>query len=160
MRSVIRRIRAALLFVLLAAAPLSAGEPVLPVAAGLVSRLGWTPDEAIDALGPPVNMFPYRGTSETEDNVVFFYPDHSYLFWFRDRVWQARVDSRWEGDIDGVSMGMTLDEVLGVWGRDPINRNDPAPTWTLPDRGYPVRIRLYFNQSGKLSDIYVFRSDW
>lgn len=151
---------AAFLLLLFSASSPAAADTAMPVAAELSSRLGWTPVQSIDELGAPANIFPYRGAVENEDNVVFFYADHSYLFWFRDRVWQARVDSRWEGDIDGVAMGMTLEEVIHIWGRQPINPTDPAPTWTLPDRGYPVRIRLFFDDEGRLADVYVFRSDW
>lgn len=147
-------------FLCLSLMPLGAGEPVLPLSADLSARLGWTPEEALAAKGTPANIFPFRGETPDEDNVVFYYSDHSYLFWFQDRVWQTRVDSRWRGNIDGVSMGMTLEEVVEIWQRPPINNTDTAPTWTLPDRGYPVRIRLFFDGDGTLFDIYVFRSDW
>ena len=30
----------------------------------------------------------------------------------------------------------------------------------LQIRGYPVRIRLYFDEAGRLADLYVFRGDW
>ncbi len=145
---------------LLLSGVLAADEAPLPLAQDFTSRIGWTPEEAFSELGAPVNIFTYRGATPEEDNAVFFYPDRSYLFWFQDRVWQVRVDSLWEGDIDGVTMGMSLEEVIAAWGRNPINMSEAAPTWTLPDRGYPVRIRLYFNEHGRVSDIYVFRSDW
>ena len=138
---------------------LRAEDITLPVAADFTSRLGWTPDEAITWLGAPEGLFPYRGRVEGEDNVVFYYPDHLYLFWFRDRVWQVRVDERWNGEVDGVRMGMSLDDIIALWG-SPINEFDEAPTWTLPDRGYPVRLRLFIDEEGKLIDLYVFRSDW
>ena len=138
---------------------LSAEDLQLPLAADLTSPLGWTPDEAFAWLGAPEGLFPYRGHVEGDDSVVFYFPDHFYLFWFRDRVWQVRVDEHWNGEVDGVRMGMGLDEVISLWG-PPINDFDAAPTWTLPDRGYPVRLRLFFDDGGKLIDLYVFRSDW
>ena len=131
----------------------------LPHAAELTGKLGWTPEEALSWLGAPVSMFPYRGSVPEEDNVVFYYPDHLYIFWFQDRVWQLRVDERWNGVVDGLRMGMTLSEVTDLWG-PPVNDWDKQPTWTLPDRGYPVRIRLYFADDGRLNDLYVYRSDW
>ncbi len=131
----------------------------LPNAHELTAKLGWTPEEAISRLGAPLSIFPYRGSNPEEDNVVFYYPDNFYLFWFHDRVWQVRVDERWNGDVDGVGMGMSLPEVTDIWG-PPVNDWDGQPTWTLPDRGYPVRIRLYFSEDGKLDDIYAYRSDW
>lgn len=131
----------------------------VPHAAELTATLGWSPSEALNWMGSPMSLFVYRGPTKSEDNVVFYYPDHVYLFWFQDRVWQVRVDERWTGEIDGVVMGMTLDSITALWG-DPINDWDEHPTWTLPDRGYPVRIRLYFDGDGLLNDIYVYRGDW
>ncbi|MDF1569385.1 MAG: hypothetical protein RQ801_12580 [Spirochaetaceae bacterium] len=132
---------------------------VLPQAAEFAAKLGWTPDEAFGWLGPPDALFPYRGEVPSEDNVVFYYDDHTYLFWFSDRVWQVRADENWPGEVDGVRMGMSLAAVRDIWGA-PVNDRDENPTWVLPDRGYPVRIRLYFDDSGGLHDLYVYRSDW
>ena len=120
-------------------------------------RLGWTIDEAVN-LGFPESMFVHRGAVPEEDNIVFYYPDHVYLFWFRDRVWQVRVDERWQGEVDGVSMGMSRHKVESLWGK-PINTTEISPTWTLPDKGYPCRIRLFFRNK-RLVDMYIFRSDW
>ena len=131
----------------------------LPHAVELTGRLGWTPDEVFARLGSPMSIFPFRGSEDDEDNVVFYYSDHLYVFWFHDRVWQVRADERWNGDVDGVRMGMTRSQVRELWGA-PINDRDEQPTWTLPDRGYTVRIRLYFDTNDRLNDLYVYRSDW
>ncbi len=138
---------------------LVAEDPPLPIAADLSAKLGWTLDEALAWLGTPRSMFPFRGDSADEDNIVFYYPNSLYLFWFKDRVWQIRVDENWNGELDGVRMGMKQNQILRLWG-PAINDWDENPTWTLPDRGYPVRIRLYFDESDKLMDLYVYRSDW
>ena len=151
--------------------PILAGAPVraaaeetsestvrLPLAAELSGMLGWTPEEAYAWLGAPEALFPFTDESG-DDCVVLYFPDHSYLFWYDDRVWQVRVDQRWEGTVDGVSMGAMRDEVEDLWG-PPINDFDDNPTWTLPDRGYPVRVRLYFDEADRLADLYVYRSDW
>ena len=130
----------------------------LPHAAELTAMLGWTPEEAAASFGVPESMFVHRGGTAEEDNIVFYYQDCRYLFWFRDRVWQVRADERWSGEVDGVRMGMTREGVAQLWGA-PINDGDEAPSWMLPDQGYPVRIRLYFVDD-RLADIYVYRSDW
>ncbi len=137
---------------------LQAQEHVLPVAGELTAKLGWTLQDAIENFGYPQHVFAHRGESPEEDNSVFYYDDHRYLFFFQDRVWQIRADERWIGVIDGVQMGMSLEAVEKLWG-PPINRIDDDPTWTLPDRGYPVRIKLYFEED-RLIDIYVYRGDW
>lgn len=130
---------------------------ILPVAEKLTEKLGWTLNDAIN-LGVPKELFVHRGDSPIEDNVVFYYPDYLYLFWFQNRIWQVRLDERWGGEIDGVRMGMSLQDIEELWG-SPINKTEEHPTWTLPDKGFPSRIRLYFRDD-KLSDLYVFRSDW
>jgi len=133
-------------------------EP-LPHADNLIEWLGMEMPEAQESLGTPLSIFAHRGEVEEEDNVVFYYPNHLYLFWFQDRVWQVRVDERWQGEVDGLRMGMAREEVLALWG-SPINEWDDWPTWTLPDRGFPSRIRLYFDEDDNLVDLYVYRSDW
>ncbi len=131
----------------------------LPLAEDFTAYLGWLPAEAHQWLGAPENLFVYRGNVSAEDNVVYYYSNHIYLFWFGSRVWQVRADERWKGSVDGVNMGMTRKEVEKLWG-PPVNSFDAQPTWLLPDRGYPVRIRLYFDEQGRLNDLYVYRSDW
>jgi hypothetical protein len=131
----------------------------LPHAEEFTRNLGLQVKDSFSLMETPVSIFPYRGSVSSEDNVVFYYSDSTYFFWFHDRVWQVRADERWQGEVDGVSMGMKLPEIIRLWG-PPINNRDEQPTWTLPDRGYPVRIRLYFSDEGLLNDLYVYRSDW
>lgn len=130
----------------------------LPRAADFSGMLGWTSDEAYNRLGAPEEFFPYTDESG-EECVVFYFKNHTYLFWYEGRVWQIRADRRWEGELDGIVMGSSRNDVEELWG-PPINDFDENPTWTLPDRGYPVRIRLYFNEADRLVDLYVYRSDW
>ncbi len=131
----------------------------LPHALEFSEMLGMSAEDVFTGPDPPGSIFSYRGNTPEEDNVVFYYPDSIYLFWFQDRIWQVRADERWTGDVDGVSMGMSLQEIRKLWG-PPINNRDENPTWTLPDQGYPVRIRLYFSDTGALKDMYVYRADW
>jgi len=131
----------------------------LPVAEEFTVMLGMTPDTAINILGVPESIFSFRGEKPEEDNVVFYYKNNTYIFWFNDRVWQVRADKRWEGSLDGVSMGMKKQNVLSLWGK-PINNFDPQPTWVIAGRSFPVRIRLYFDSEDSLVDLYVYRSDW
>jgi len=131
----------------------------LPIAEKFTGMLGMTPDTAFKELGVPDSIFPYRGETPEEDNVVFYYKNNTYIFWFHDRVWQIRADKRWDGSLDGVSMGMKKQKIFGLWG-NPINNFDPQPTWVIAGKPFPVRIRLYFNSEDRLDDLYVYRSDW
>ena len=148
--------------ILLFSLPVSAAaedKGPLPHASEFSAMLGMTAEVVFSKPEIPESIFPYRGITPEEDNVVFYYPDSIYLFWFQDRIWQVRADERWTGDVDGVRMGMSYQDVTELWG-SPINTRDDNPTWTLPDQGYPVRIRLYFSKTGMLNDMYVYRADW
>jgi hypothetical protein len=121
---------------------------------------------AVASVGLPQKMFTYRGVEESQDNVVFYYPDYRYLFWYRDRVWQVRCDRRFTGQVLGLSLGMSREDV------EKMSATYPAPS-SLPqlvpngdslyfdlDGGkYPLRVRLVF-AANLLTDLYVYRSDF
>ncbi len=154
-----RYIKSAIVFLLMGLFKLFALEgDVKPLAVDFTGKLGWEFQDAVNNIGNPENVFVHRGKTPDEDNVVFYYSDHQYLFWFQDRVWQIRVDERWRGEVDGVSMGMSREAIEELWG-PPVNSLDKYLTWTLPDIGFPSRIRLYFHEN-VLIDMYVYRSDW
>jgi len=120
--------------------------------------LGMDPSSALPAFGPPREIFPFRGAEEGEDNVVFFYDDYLYIFWFRSRVWQVRFDRRFDGEVLGLSLGMTREQVERASTRALISAGDSL-YFDVAGAGYPVRVRLVFD-SDALSDIYVYRSDY
>jgi hypothetical protein len=114
--------------------------------------------EAVAACGLPDDMFSFRGAEESLDNVVFYYADHRYLFWYKSRVWQVRVDRRFAGSVFGLTLGMTREQVerASQWVLIP---NGDSLYFDVNDRGFPVRVRLVFT-SNMLNDIYVYRSDF
>jgi hypothetical protein len=120
--------------------------------------IGMQLKEAVAAIGLPDEMFSFRGTEESLDNVVFYYADHRYLFWYKGRVWQVRCDRRFTGTLFGLSLGMTRDQVekISSWVLIP---NGDSLYFDLGDRGFPVRVRLVFT-ANLLNDIYVYRSDF
>jgi hypothetical protein len=173
----------------LAAAAAGAQEaaPVPPEAdpLDLPSLVGLTLPEALEHLGVPAEMFASRGEEGWQDDVVFYYPSHLYLFWYRNRVWQARLDERYSGSFlaavvgpvgteggakadreaaakagaaeAALVMGRSRDQVLSVLG-PPMREIDGSLVYHLEDRGYPVRLRLYF-RDGRLVDAYCYRGD-
>jgi len=142
-----------------AAAGVSTLKP-LPGSRNLPDLLGLTLREAYTDFGAPEEIFPLRGTAAWQDDVVFYYPDHSYLFWYQDRVWQVRVDRRFTQPVlGGVTMGSSIADVEGVLGA-PFHTGTSSLIFILPNRGgYPVRARLFFNDD-KLVDLYVYRGDF
>jgi len=114
---------------------------------------------AVDAFGLPQSMFSFRGTEEARDDVVFYYPDHMYLFWYRDKVWQVRFDRRSTAGFHGLSPGMTRQEVEAAVSERPLVSSGDSLYFDLDAESFPVRVRLVFAGSD-LSDIYVYRSDF
>ena len=114
--------------------------------------------DAVAACGLPQEMFSYRGPEESLDNVVFYYPDHRYLFWYKNRVWQVRCDRRFAGAVFGFTLGMSRDqaEKSSPWLLVP---SGDSLYFDLEEGSYPVRVRLAFTSS-QLTDIYVYRSDF
>ncbi len=113
---------------------------------------------AVDAIGLPQQMFTWRGSDEKRDNVVFYYPNQLYLFWFRDRVWQVRFDRRYTGQIFGLTFAMPEDLVLATIPWTTVASGDSL-FFDINNSSYPMRVRLVFT-NGFLSDMYIYRSDF
>jgi len=114
--------------------------------------------QAVESFGTPQHVYPVRGDQPWQDDVVFFYSTHLYLYWFDDRVWQVRFDEHFEGTFLGLSMGASRADAVALLGKSIAAESDWA-IFQLPDRGFPVRARLFF-RAGKLSDAYIYRSDF
>ena len=113
---------------------------------------------AVSALGLPQGMFSYRAAEEKLDNVVFYYADYFYLFWYRNKVWQVRCDRRFAGPVLGLTLGMSREQVERESPRQ-LTPNGDSLYFDLDSESYPIRVRLVFT-SGVLSDLYVYRSDF
>ena len=133
----------------------ASGTSATPSGAAL---LGMRIGQAYHAFGVPAHIYPIRGEKAWQDDVVFFYPTHLYLYWYDDRVWQIRFDERFEGSFLNIAMGASREEAQRVLGK-PLAAQDDWVIWQLPDRGFPVRARLFFRDD-RLCDAYIYRSDF
>lgn len=122
----------------------------------LSNFLGMLPSETYDLLGAPQEVLASK-TSDDLIQLVHFYSDFIYLFWYKNRVWQLRLDQRFRGRFMGLSMGMTREQVESMIG-PPRHRDENWFTYELPVLGFPRRMRLKFTNN-RLSDLYYFRSD-
>jgi hypothetical protein len=142
------------------AAPSPSPPPAEAPGLDLPALVGLTLAQASRLYGSPEQVFCARGQESWQDDVVFYYPGHLYLFWYQDRVWQARVDEHHEGGFlasRALAMGERREEVLAALG-PPMRELGDALVYHLEDRGYPVRLRLYFRE-GLLADAYCYRGD-
>ena len=147
------RCRARIVFILLLSGALAIAEDFDPM-----RFIGMDPENAFGAIGAPREVFPLRGGETAEDNVVFFYPDFMYLFWYDNRVWQVRCDRRFASSVLGFSLGMDRKTVEGKSQRSLSPLGDSL-YFSIDTGQYPLRVRLVFVNEA-LSDIYVYRSDY
>jgi len=52
----------------------------------LAEIVGMELEKAYKDFGGPAEVFTVRGEEEWQDDVVFYYDSHFYLFWFENRV--------------------------------------------------------------------------
>jgi hypothetical protein len=123
----------------------------------LPALVGLTLEEAYLRLGAPAEVYSLRAAEQQQDDVVFYYSGHLYLFWYQNRVWQARADGRFGGTVFSLSMGDSRERVLEVMGK-PVVELEDSLVFHVEDRGYPVQAGFYFEE-GHLSDVYCFRGD-
>jgi len=121
--------------------------------------IGMELKSVLTTLGLPQAMYTFRGPDQSQDDVVFYYADHIYLFWYKDRVWQVRYDRRATAVVHGVSLGMSRSEVQAAVPERPLVERGDSLYFDLDTDSFPVRVRLVFAGSA-VSDIYVYRSDF
>jgi len=120
--------------------------------------LGMDMKAVSDSLGVPQDMFSFRGSDDSRDSVVFYYPDHVYLFWYKDRVWQVRYDKRYTDPVRGFTLGMTMAQAQAAATQTLVPNGDSL-YFDINERAWPVRVRLLFT-GDILTDVYVYRSDF
>jgi hypothetical protein len=123
-----------------------------------VSLIGLDLTAAVNVLGLPQSMLPFRGSEEARDDVVFYYPAHFYLFWYKDRVWQVRMDRRYADPVLGLSIGMPRGQAETLCPQAVLTDGDSS-YFDITSAHFPVRVRLVFSENA-LSDVYVYRSDF
>lgn len=127
--------------------------------------LGLTPVEIFAKLGAPESVYPLRGKSQWQDDVIFYYNSNLYLFFFDNRVWQIRCDHRGKEVVVGVTPGMRKTTVRGLLGK-PYHSEDNEDIYLNPagitriEKGFPVRLRLIYDENNNIYDIYLYRGDY
>lgn len=122
------------------------------------SWIGLSPAEALERLGAPESVYPVRGESAQEDGVVF-YRRGFYLYLYRDRIWQLRIDRSSDLTLKQIGIGIERERVIERLG-EPIYRDSGGEYWELYREAYPIRLRLIFDGAGTVTDIYLYRGDY
>jgi hypothetical protein len=124
----------------------------------LVTVIGMDVKAAWKNFGIPQEVYPLRGEQEWHDDVVFYYPNHMYLYLYQNRVWQLRLDERYKDGFLNLKMGASKESLLTALGK-PLTEIDDSYIFNLTDLGYPIRLRAVFKNE-KLSDAYLYRADF
>jgi hypothetical protein len=147
--------RSILLLVILS---LSAGAACCAGIDDPVGLLGLDLASAAVAFGVPEEVYAVRGEAAWQDDVVFRYKERFHLFWFRNRVWQVRLDRMYTGTLRDLGIGADRQKVMQTLGKPFAEEGD----WVLyhyAGNGHPVRVRIFFDQRG-IEDIYIYRADF
>jgi len=151
-----KRLQMAILLLLTAALPCFAdGEIPFGEATAL---LGSDLSTIVGRYGVPSSVSSVRGELPWQDDVVFRYDSGLSFFWFKNRVWQIRIERSFSGRTMGLSMGSTREQVEKLLGKPFYSEGE----WTLyhyAGDGFPVRVRMFFDDKG-LEDVYIYRGDF
>jgi hypothetical protein len=104
-------------------------------------------------FGAPRSVYAVRGREEWQDDVVFVY-DHGDFYVFKDRVWQAALQSAY-----GIEAGDSREAALLALGENTEDRGYYLLR-PLPGESWPLALRCNLDEAGKVSMIFVYRSDF
>jgi hypothetical protein len=115
--------------------------------------VGLTLESVYARYGVPESVYAVRGAEEWQDDVVFVYQDRD-LYVFRDRVWQVGLKSAL-----GISLGDSAGMAFLMLGEG-VQSFDGRLIYSLPSRSWPLQLRLDLDEAGKVTAIYIYRSDF
>jgi hypothetical protein len=115
------------------------------------SFIGLTLEELVGRFGIPHSVYAVRGLEEWQDDVVFVYAQGDFYV-FKDRVWQVGLKSAYRvraGDPRGVVFLIFQEaDDRGGYALCPLSGQD-----------WPLTLRYNFDGTGKVSEIFIYRSD-
>jgi hypothetical protein len=140
-----RKFAAAAFFFLFMAFPLWSDDSL--------SYIGMKVADLYERFGAPQAVFAARGAEQWQDDVVFRYAQGDF-FIHMDRVWQVSVKSA-----QGVSVGEPKQAVVLALGNKVEDKGDHL-LLVLPVRDWQLMLRVNFNNTNRVSAIYVYRPDY
>ena len=129
-----------------------AAMPLFPQETNPGSYIGLTLSSLIELLGVPQTVHASRGINEWQDDVVFVYETGNFYI-FRDRVWQIEIRSAYR-----IRAGDSRNTVLLSFG-EPVSSASDFAIFHLSGYSWPMSIRFNFDSNGRVTVIYIFRSD-
>ena len=121
------------------------------------SLIGLTLHELFGRFGPPKSVYPARGGEAWQDDVVFVY-DQGDFYILKDRVWQVSFKA-----VMGIKAGDNAASVALVLGSRgsvrPAEGRENSVFYFLDGKSWPMILRCDFDRNGKVTVIYIYRSD-
>ena len=137
--------------------------PVLPAradapaafkdAAGL---LGADLGTILGHYGVPLSVTSVRGELPWQDDVVFRYDSGLSFFWFKNRVWQIRLERSFRGVPWALAMGQSREEVEKTLGK-PFYAEAEWSLYHYAGEGFPIRVRMFFDAQGTRRRVHLPR---
>jgi len=129
-----------------------------PIYAGLdvneqLSLVGMMMADLLERFGPPRSVVSERGNEPWQDDVVFQYNGADFYI-YRDRIWQVKLAST-----HGISNGDKKAAVLLALGNSAVDKEDHA-LLAINGKSWPLMMRVNFNNTGLVTAIYIYRSDF
>lgn len=116
------------------------------------SFIGLTLTELMERAGIPQAVYPVRGREEWQDDVVFVYSDGNFYI-IKDRVWQLELKSVYR-----INVGDPRAAVLLALGEQAEDRGN-CIIYPLPVQQWPLALRCNLDAAGKVSALFIYRSD-
>ncbi|MDR2258390.1 MAG: hypothetical protein LBE14_04480 [Treponema sp.] len=124
---------------------------VLP--ADPAALIGLSLENLLSRFGAPRMVYAARGNEEWQDDVVFTYEEADFYV-YKDRVWQIGLKAAY-----GIRLGDPRPAVILTLGEEAEDFEDHI-LLALPSKGWPLAFRVNVNESGFVSALFVYRSDF
>jgi hypothetical protein len=117
------------------------------------SYVGLRINDLFRRFGVPQTVHSVRGEEVWQDDVVFVY-EHGDFYIHGDRVWQIRIRSAY-----GLHIGDTKAAVILVLGQRAQDRGRYI-VCPVPGSSFPLSLRFNFNNTDRISEIFIYRPDY
>jgi len=122
-----------------------------------VNLIGLTLNELINSKGVPESVHSVRGPEEWQDDVVFVY-NWGDVFIIKDRVWQAGFKSAMGIKTGDSAASVSLILGFNATARLAENRQNSV-FYFLDGKSWPLLLRCDFDKDGRVTAIFIYRSD-
>lgn len=123
-----------------------------------IKLIGMTLQELLVTFGVPISVTAVRGIEPWQDDIVFNYKNGLSFYIYKDRVWKIRISLGYRQPFMGLMVGSPVDMAVTLYGLPKIQDSQFAE-WIVPFENWPMRLRALTDKDGKVTAIFLYRSD-